>query len=47
MEGTYDEELRHIVADIKETGLDITEEWYIEDYQGVNIYKVDSDTYHL
>ena len=26
MEGPYDEELRHIVADIKETGLDITEE---------------------
>ena len=47
IEGTDEEELRQIVADIKVPGLDITEERDIEDFLGVNIYKVESETYHL
>ena len=34
----------HIVAGIKAAGLDITEEGYIEDFLGVNIDKVESET---
>ena len=37
----------NIVTGIKAAGLDITEVGDIEDFLGFNIYKVDSDTYHL
>ena len=43
----YEEGIRHIVADIKAAGLDITEEGYIDDFLGVNTDKADSDTYHI
>ena len=42
--GQDDGELRQIVAEIKMAGLDITEEGNIEDFLGVNIYKVKSET---
>ena len=44
LEGSDEEELMQIVSDIKDYGLDITEKEYIEDFLGVNIYKVDSET---
>ena len=44
LEGPDEEELMQIVSDIKDYGLDITEKEYIEDFLGVNIYKVDSET---
>ena len=45
--GPDEEEIRQTIADIKATGLDITEEGDIEDFLVVNIEKVDSDTYHM
>ena len=45
--GTDEEELRHIVSDIKATGLEITEERYIEDFLVVNLDKVYSETYYM
>ena len=36
-----------IIDEITAAGLDITEEEYIKDFLGVNIYKVDSETYHM
>ena len=45
--GPEEEELRHIVADIKTAGLDITEEVDIQDFLRFRIDKVDSETYHL
>ena len=47
MEGPDEEELRQILFDSKTEGLDITEERYIKDFLGFNIYNVDSDIYHL
>ena len=38
--GPDEEELRHIVSDIKMAGLDITEGGYIKYFLGVNIDKV-------
>ena len=37
----------NIVDGIKVEGLDITNEGYIQDFLGFNIYKVGSETYHL
>ena len=47
MEGLEEEELSHIVAYIKVTGLEITKGGDIEEFLGVKIYKVDINTYHL
>ena len=47
MERTYDDKIIQILSAIKAEGLDITEEGDIEDFLGVNIDKVDSETYHL
>ena len=47
MAGSDKEELGPIIAYIKAVGLDITEYGDIEDFIGVNIDKMDSDTYHL
>ena len=47
IEGTDEEELRQIVADINMERSDITEELEIEDFLRVKIYKVDSETYHM
>ena len=41
------EELKQVIADIQAAGLDVTEEGDIEDFLGVNIDKVDEDTFHL
>ena len=43
----YEEGIRHIVADIKAAGLDITEEGDIKDFLGVSTDNVDSETYHI
>jgi len=45
--GPDEEELNQIIKDIRGTGLDITEEGDIEDFLGVNIERVDEDTFHL
>ena len=45
--GPDEAELRDIVESIRSTGLDITEEGDLEDFLGVNIDKVDEETYHL
>ena len=42
-----EEELRHIIDDSNEAGLDITEEGYIVDFLGFSIDNVYSETYHL
>ena len=47
MSVTDEEEIRQIVYYINAAGLDITEEEYIKDLIGVNIDKVDSETYHI
>jgi len=41
------DELKQVIADIKSAGLDVTEEGDIEDFLGVNIDRLDDDTYHL
>ena len=41
------EELRKILAETKSAGMYITKEGDIEYFLVVNIYKLDSDTYHL
>jgi len=45
--GPDKDELKQVIADIKSAGLDVTEEGDIEDFLGVNIDRVDDDTYHL
>jgi hypothetical protein len=45
--GTHEDELNDVVEDIKAAGLDVTDEGDIEDFLGVNIEKIDDDTYHL
>jgi len=45
--GPDKDELKQSIADIKSVGLDVTEEGDIEDFLGVNIDRVDDDTYHL
>ena len=45
--GPDEEELSQIVEEIRSTGLDVTEEGDLEDFLGVNIDKLDDDTYHL
>ena len=42
-----EEELSHILAGIKVSGLYIAEEVDIEDFLGVKIDKVDSEIYHM
>jgi hypothetical protein len=42
-----DEDELNDVEDIKAAGLDVTDEGDIEDFLGVNIEKIDDDTYHL
>jgi len=43
--GPDKDELKQVIADIKSAGLDVTEEGDIEDFLGVNIDRVDDDTY--
>ena len=45
--GPDEEELRHIVSEIKAAGLEITEERYIEDFLVVNLDKVYSEKYYM
>jgi len=45
--GPDKEELQQVIANIKEAGLDVTEEGDIEDFLGVNIDWVDDETFHL
>jgi hypothetical protein len=45
--GPDEDELNDVVEDIKAAGLDVTDEGDIEDFLGVNIEKIDDDTYHL
>jgi hypothetical protein len=45
--GPDEKELDDIVGRIKAVGLDITEEGEIEDFLGINIDRVDGNTYHL
>jgi len=45
--GPDKDELKQVIADIKSAGLDVTEEGDTEDFLGVNIDRVDDDTYHL
>ena len=45
--GQDKEELQQVIADIKKAGLDVTEEGDIEDFLGVNIDRVDDETFHL
>jgi hypothetical protein len=45
--GPDNDELDEIIEEIKSTGLDITDEGDIEDFLGVNIERIDKDTYHL
>ena len=47
MAGPDEDELRKIVVDIKAAGMDITAKRDIQDFLGVNIYKVDSGICHL
>ena len=45
--GPGEEELRRILAGTNVAGLDTTEAGEIKDLLGVNIYKVDSEIYHM
>jgi hypothetical protein len=45
--GPDEKELDDIVGRIKAVGLGITEEGEIEDFLGINIDRVDGNTYHL
>jgi len=45
--GPDKDEFKQVIADIKSAGLDVTKEGDIEDFLGVNIDRVDDDTYHL
>ena len=45
--GPDKEELQQVIADIKKAGQDATEEGDIEDFLGVNIDRVDDETFHL
>jgi len=45
--GPDKDELKQVIANTKSAGLDVTEEGDIEDFLGVNIGRVDDDTYHL
>jgi hypothetical protein len=45
--GPDEKELYDIVERIKAVGLDITEEGELEDFLGINIDRIDGNTYHL